>query len=63
MFEIVFDGRLIFPPVTDVRRILDLGYGAASWAIDVSESYPDSTVRSSVLETRLMLMLELGHRR
>ncbi|TVY82294.1 Secondary metabolism regulator laeA, partial [Lachnellula suecica] len=33
----VFDGRLIFPPLTRPRRILDCGYGTASWASEVAE--------------------------
>lgn len=33
----VFDGRLLFPPLTRPRRILDLGYGSADWAIEVAE--------------------------
>lgn len=41
MFNLVFDGRLVFPPVTGPKNVLDCGYGAASWAIELAESYPD----------------------
>jgi ubiquinone/menaquinone biosynthesis C-methylase UbiE len=45
----VFDGRLIFPPVRNPKRILDLGTGSGDWAIQVAEQYPESEV--SVLST------------
>lgn len=41
VFNLVFDGRLIFPPVTGPSNVLDCGYGAASWAVELAESYPD----------------------
>lgn len=41
MFNLVFDGRLIFPPVTGPKNVLDCGYGAASWAVELAESYPE----------------------
>lgn len=41
VFNLVFDGRLIFPPVTSPKNVLDCGYGAASWAMELAESYPD----------------------
>ncbi|KAL9633119.1 MAG: hypothetical protein Q9164_004887 [Protoblastenia rupestris] len=44
VFNIVFDDRLIFPPVTNPRQVLDCGYGTASWAIDVAETFPDCEV-------------------
>lgn len=44
IFNLVFDGRLIFPPVTSLRKVLDCGYGAASWTVDLAESYPDCEV-------------------
>ncbi|KAI9839291.1 MAG: hypothetical protein M1819_003286, partial [Sarea resinae] len=36
-----FDGRLIFPPIQYPERVLDCGFGAASWAFDVAEQFPD----------------------
>ncbi|KAL8974815.1 MAG: hypothetical protein Q9197_000959 [Variospora fuerteventurae] len=44
MLNIVFDHRLFFPPVTRVRSVLDCGYGAASWAVEVAEKDPSCTV-------------------
>ncbi|KAF7715969.1 Methyltransferase type 25 domain-containing protein [Penicillium ucsense] len=44
LFQRIFDGRLIFPPLHRLQRILDCGHGAASWAIEVAEQYPDSEV-------------------
>lgn len=41
IFNLVFDGRLIFPPVTSPKNVLDCGYGAASWAVELAEVYPD----------------------
>lgn len=40
LFHLVFDGKLIFPPVHKLRDVLDCGYGAASWAVEVADSYP-----------------------
>jgi len=40
----VFDNRLIFPPMNHLRRVLDCGYGTASWAVDVAEQYPQCQV-------------------
>ncbi|KAM3463187.1 hypothetical protein NHJ6243_003431 [Beauveria neobassiana] len=40
----VFDNRLIFPPMVTLRKILDCGCGAANWAVDVAEQYPDCEV-------------------
>ncbi|KAL3488999.1 S-adenosyl-L-methionine-dependent methyltransferase [Aspergillus germanicus] len=44
IFSRVFDGRLIFPPIRRLRKVLDCGYGAGSWAIDVAEQNPDCEV-------------------
>lgn len=44
VLNIVFDGRHFFPPVGRIRSVLDCGYGAASWAVEVAEAYPSSTV-------------------
>lgn len=41
IFHVLFDKRLIFPsPIPNPRRILDCGFGSASWAIEVADSYP-----------------------
>lgn len=45
VLNMVFDGRLVFPPLTDLGNVLDLGYGAASWATEVANTYPDCEVR------------------
>ncbi|CEL01449.1 Putative UMTA methyltransferase family protein [Aspergillus calidoustus] len=44
IFSRVFDGRLIFPPIRRLQKVLDCGYGAGSWAIDVAEQNPDCEV-------------------
>ncbi|KAL2872320.1 class I SAM-dependent methyltransferase [Aspergillus lucknowensis] len=44
IFSRVFDSRLIFPPIRHLRTVLDCGYGAGSWAIDVAEQNPDCEV-------------------
>ena len=45
VFLRLFDGRLIFPPISRPRRILDCGFGEASWAVDVAETHPNCQVR------------------
>jgi len=37
--RLVFDGRLIFPPLSRPRRILDCGYGTANWAASVAAQF------------------------
>ncbi|KAH0565898.1 hypothetical protein GP486_000701 [Trichoglossum hirsutum] len=44
----VFDGRLIFPPIVEPKKILDCGYGSASWAVEVAEEYPDCEVNEAL---------------
>ncbi|KAL2267536.1 hypothetical protein VTJ83DRAFT_4813 [Remersonia thermophila] len=44
IFNMMFDNRLLFPPISQPRRILDCGYGCGSWAIDVAEQYPECEV-------------------
>ncbi|OJJ32197.1 hypothetical protein ASPWEDRAFT_53883 [Aspergillus wentii DTO 134E9] len=44
VFQKVFDNRLIFPPIREPQRVLDCGYGAGTWAIEVAEQYPDCEV-------------------
>lgn len=41
----VFENRLIFPPVPRPRRILECGSGSGAWAIEVAEQYPECEVR------------------
>ncbi|TEY59596.1 hypothetical protein BOTCAL_0191g00140 [Botryotinia calthae] len=40
----VFDNRLLFPTLGRPRRILDCGYGTASWAVDVATQNPGCEV-------------------
>ncbi|KAJ5666808.1 hypothetical protein N7462_011217 [Penicillium macrosclerotiorum] len=44
VFQRIFDDRLIFPPIRRLRRVLDCGHGAASWAIEVAEQHPECDV-------------------
>lgn len=44
----VFDSRLVFPPLARLRKVLDCGYGSATWAAEVAEQFPTAEVRSSV---------------
>ncbi|KAH2924584.1 hypothetical protein KXW15_003953 [Aspergillus fumigatus] len=44
VFVRIFDSRLIFPPIPRLRRVIDCGYGAGSWAVDVATQYPDCRV-------------------
>ncbi|KAI9874882.1 MAG: hypothetical protein M1830_009179 [Pleopsidium flavum] len=39
-----FDGRLVFPPLVRLKKVLDCGYGSASWAAEIAEQFPDSEV-------------------
>lgn len=45
MLRMVFDNRLIFPPVSRPKLILECGFGAGDWSVDVAEQYPDAEVR------------------
>jgi hypothetical protein len=45
MLRTVFDNRLIFPPVSRLKMILECGFGAGDWSVDVAEQYPDAEVR------------------
>ena len=35
---------LIYPPVGRLHKVLDLGYGTGSWAIEVANDYPGAEV-------------------
>ncbi|KAH8775734.1 UMTA methyltransferase [Hyaloscypha sp. PMI_1271] len=37
VFSIIFEQRLIFAPINRPRRVLDLGHGTGSWALEVAE--------------------------
>lgn len=47
VFNKVFDDRLIFPPIRRPRRILDCGYGAGAWAVEVAEQHPNCEVSTA----------------
>jgi len=42
-----FDNRLVFPPLSRLRRVLDCGFGTASWAYQVAEENPNCEVSAS----------------
>lgn len=47
LFHLTFDGKLYFAPVSldePQSRILDLGCGTSSWAIEVAGKHPSATV-------------------
>ncbi len=47
VFTRLFDGRLIFPPIQRLRRVLECGFGSAHWALEVAQLYPSCEVRVS----------------
>lgn len=42
----IFDNRLIFPPIRNPQKILDCGYGSGAWAVATAEEYPEAEVGS-----------------
>ncbi|KAK3324272.1 S-adenosyl-L-methionine-dependent methyltransferase [Cercophora scortea] len=44
LFNMMFENRLLFPPIPRPRRILECGSGSASWAMEVAEQYPECEV-------------------
>ncbi|KAK4465270.1 S-adenosyl-L-methionine-dependent methyltransferase [Cladorrhinum samala] len=44
VFNMMFENRLIFPPIQRPRRILECGSGSGAWAIEVAEEYPECEV-------------------
>ncbi|KXH27156.1 UMTA methyltransferase [Colletotrichum nymphaeae SA-01] len=40
----LFENRLLFPPITRPRRILECGFGAGDWAIDVAQQHQNCEV-------------------
>lgn len=47
----MFDSRLVFPPLASPRKVLDCGYGSATWAAEVAEQFPASEVCSFSFES------------
>ncbi|KAI5926166.1 S-adenosyl-L-methionine-dependent methyltransferase [Camillea tinctor] len=45
VLSMTFDRRLIFPPISSLRRILDCGFGTGSWAFQVAWDNPRCEVR------------------
>lgn len=37
-------GQLLYAPVENPRRILDLGTGTGIWAIDMADKYPEARI-------------------
>ncbi|KAI9774595.1 MAG: hypothetical protein M1840_002844 [Geoglossum simile] len=48
MLNKAFDGRLIFPPIPEPKKILDCGFGTGSWATEVAEQYPECEVQQVI---------------
>ncbi|KAM5429848.1 hypothetical protein McanMca71_004307 [Microsporum canis] len=44
VFSRVFDDRIIFPPIQQLAKVLDCGYGSGAWAVEVAEQYPNCEV-------------------
>ncbi|KZL66760.1 UMTA methyltransferase, partial [Colletotrichum tofieldiae] len=44
VLSIVFENQLLFPPITRPRRILECGFGAGDWAIEVAQQHPSCEV-------------------
>ncbi|KAI9036605.1 class I SAM-dependent methyltransferase [Aspergillus affinis] len=44
IYGMLFGGKLIFAPIKNPRRILDVGTGTGTWAVDVAMAYPNSRV-------------------
>lgn len=54
ILQLVFDHRLIFPPVESPQRILDCGYGSGAWALEVAEKYPECQVYGVDISPHMM---------
>lgn len=44
VMRLLCDGRLHIAPLSNPRRILDLGTGSGIWAIEMGEKFPDATI-------------------
>ncbi|KAK1987981.1 UMTA methyltransferase [Colletotrichum cereale] len=44
VLSIVFENQLIFPPIARPRRILECGFGAGDWALEVAQKHPSCEV-------------------
>ena len=44
MFYTVYDGNLHLAPLTNPRRVLDIGAGSGIWCIDFAEVFPAAEV-------------------
>ena len=55
----MFDDELIFPPIDYPLKVLDCGYGAGCWAVDVAETYEDCEVGAEATKS---LFVGLDHR-
>ncbi|KAJ4300434.1 hypothetical protein N0V88_003109 [Collariella sp. IMI 366227] len=44
IFNMMFESRLIFPPISRPRRILECGSGSGAWAMEVAQQHPECEV-------------------
>ncbi|KAK2022843.1 UMTA methyltransferase [Colletotrichum zoysiae] len=44
VLSIVFENQLLFPPIVRPRRILECGFGAGDWALEVAQQHPSCEV-------------------
>jgi ubiquinone/menaquinone biosynthesis C-methylase UbiE len=63
VFNLIFDDRLIFPPLHHPRRVLDCGFGAGTWAVEVAEQFPNCQVESSSTIPRVVFLLTSHYQR
>ncbi|PLB47667.1 S-adenosyl-L-methionine-dependent methyltransferase [Aspergillus steynii IBT 23096] len=47
IYGLLFDGRLVFSPIENPKRILDIGTGSGIWAIDVALKFPGARVTAT----------------
>lgn len=47
VFNRMFENRLIFPAMPQLRRVLECGFGCGAWAVEVAEQYPNCEVREA----------------